>query len=94
MKEVVICFSRQSQKFIANNQHLLPKTEIEELIKQSLRKLFKIEHNNLDVVKLHGALQGLYRIRKGDFRIIFGFQNNTFTLVKVERIERRGNVYH
>lgn len=56
-------------------------------------KLLKIEENNSDIVALHGELQGLYRVRKGEIRIVFGYRNEEIILVNIERIDWRGHVY-
>jgi len=38
-------------------------------------------------------LQGLYRIRKGDLRIIFRYYKGEIHIVNIEKIDFRGDVY-
>lgn len=93
MKKIAITYSKQAQKFLAQKSAALTESQTSSLIQKAMQKLLKIEENNSDVVALHGELQGLYRVRKGDVRIIFGYRNDEIILVRIERIDWRGQVY-
>ncbi len=93
MKKIAITYSKQAQKFLAKNGEALTESQADFIIQKAMRKLLKIEENNSDIVALHGELQGLYRIRKGDFRVVFGYENGEIILVSIKRIDRRGQVY-
>jgi mRNA interferase RelE/StbE len=94
MKKVAITYSKQAQKFLAQKSVALTELETNVLVQKAMRKLLKIEENNSDVVALHGELQGLYRVRKGDIRVVFGYHNSEIILVNIERIDWRGQVYN
>lgn len=84
-----IDFSADSLKFF--NKNNIKEDFIIEKIRLVLRK-FKGENINIDVKKLKGDWEGLYRIRSGRLRIIveFQFEQNR---VYIEAIDWRGNVY-
>lgn len=89
---IEIQYSKHAEKFFAK-QHRLSKEEARELLIKAVRHLTKRELNNIDVKFLTGEMQGLYRIRKGNVRIIFSYHNETMIIVTVENIDVRGNVY-
>ncbi len=91
-QEIEIQYSKQAEKFFAK-QRYLPKSEVRLLLVKAVRHLTKVELSNIDVKFLTGSLQGFYRIRKGNVRIIFSYRNGTMVIVTVENIDVRGNVY-
>jgi mRNA-degrading endonuclease RelE of RelBE toxin-antitoxin system len=93
MKQIAITYSKQAQKFLTQKSAVLTEPQARSLVQKAMQKLLKVEENNSDVVALHGELQGLYRVRKGDIRIIFGYRNDELILVNIERIDWRGQVY-
>lgn len=87
-----IRFSKQAEKFFAK-QSILTESEVVVLLAQSLCHLLKIEQINLDIKPLHGELAGLFRLRKGNIRIIFSYEHDEIVIALVETIDFRGNVY-
>ncbi len=90
--EFDVRYSKQAEKFFQKS-HTLQREEVRTMLVQSVKNLLKIEATNLDVKPLKGALAGMYRLRKGDIRILFSFQNDEIIIVSVEAIDFRGNVY-
>lgn len=58
-----------------------------------MRSILHIEQSNIDLKKLKGISPAIYRIRKGDVRILFRYENGEIIVVHVETIDFRGNVY-
>jgi len=51
------------------------------------------EKLNVDLKKIKGAGNNLYRIRKGKIRILFTIVKNDLIILNVENIGFRGNIY-
>ena len=79
----------KAQKFIFFG--LLNTTD--ELIKKAVRHLLKIEVGNINIKALKGKYKGYFRIRKGRIRFIFKIVNDVVTLVLIDNIDFRGDVY-
>ena len=48
---------------------------------------------NIDIKKLRGYKQDTFRIRHGDIRIIFSFEDDEVVITAlIEKIDRRGNI--
>ena len=72
-------YSKQAKKFMSKQGE-----EIETRIRRAVNKL-----PLGDVVKLNGFID-TYRLRVGDYRIIFIKEGNT---ISVQKIDNRGQVY-
>lgn len=53
----------------------------------------KIEQINIDLKPLKGEFTGMYRLRKGNIRIIFSYEQGEIVIASVETVDFRGNVY-
>lgn len=93
MKNIVVEYSKNARKFLASNEQLLSVADANTLLAKAARKLLLYEENNTDVIALQGKLKGLYRVRKGDIRMIFSLHNGIAVVVAVETIDFRGIVY-
>ncbi len=90
--ELQINYTNASEKFILKNKSLISYKQIRDLIEKSIKKLNN--HNiNIDIKALKGNLQGFYRIRKGDLRIIFKYYKGEIHIVNIEKIDFRGDIY-
>ena len=90
--ELQINYSNASEKFILKNKSLISFEQIRDLIEKSIKKLNN-QDINIDIKSLKGNLQGFYRIRKGDLRVIFKYYKGEIHIVNIEKIDFRGNVY-
>ena len=89
---VKIKYTKNATKFFKKNASALSKNEVDELVIKVLRKILKNEKVNIDLKKLKS--QELFRIRKGDVRIVFSFTSSFEVVVSiVEDIDFRGNIY-
>lgn len=57
-----------------------------------IRILNKIQENPLIGVKLHGELADYYKLRVGDYRIVYKFDKKA-SIVEMVKIEHRQGVY-
>ncbi|MCF8242722.1 MAG: hypothetical protein K9J16_15190 [Melioribacteraceae bacterium] len=90
-KILQIDYEKRADKFLAKNN--IPSEEIFDLIKKAVRKINGKEEN-IDLKMLRGKLLGLFRIRRGDLRIIFNYSDSGKTIiVTVVNIDYRGSVY-
>ena len=82
---MIIKFSKKADKDLSN----IDKQNIKRII-QKLKDFASGE--SADVIFLKGYLN-LYRLRVGDYRIIFEFIDGEIRIIHVLRIQRRSEVY-
>lgn len=90
-KKLRIEYQKKPDKFLVKNN--ISVNELTELIKKAVRKI-NGKDESIDLKMLRGNLLGLFRIRKGDLRIIFHYSDseNIITVIVVN-IDFRGSVY-
>ena len=87
-----IFYKKVVTKFIKKNN--FSKDELDSLIIKAIKKIVKKEDINIDLKRLLTTDEELFRIRKGNIRIIFSFNLNGDVVVSVvENIEYRGDIY-
>lgn len=80
-------FTKQAMKDL----HRIPKNYVV-LIFKRVKQLSANPHNmELDVKKLKGVLN-VYRLRVGDYRVIYEIEDKKL-LINVVKVQSRGNVY-
>lgn len=90
-KTLRIEYEKKADKFIAKNN--IPTEEISDLIKKAAGKI-NGKDENIDLKMLRGKLLGLFRIRRGDLRVVFSYSDSGKTIiVTVVNIDFRGSVY-
>jgi len=88
-----ISYSKEAGKFLKKNEDNLKEEEVDGLIVEAIRKLFKTEETNINLKKLKGKEKGSFRIRKGDIRIVFSLKKEKILHAMIKTIDFRGNVY-
>ena len=86
-------FSRQCEKFLGKNAHVLDKETVKTLIADAILTMHGKRISSVDVKRLKGEFADCFRIRKGNIRIIFRYENGEIIVVLVTAIGFRGNVY-
>lgn len=87
-----ILYKKIATKFISKNK--ISKDEVDSLVVKSMKKIIKKEDINIDLKKLVTNEQELFRIRKGNIRIIFSFDlDGNVVVCLVENIGYRGDIY-
>lgn len=66
---------------------------MDKLLKSAARLIIFKENINIDLKKMKGTDQNLFRIRKGKVRIIFKVFKNDIIILTVEDIGFRGKIY-
>lgn len=77
-----IRYSKQAYKYLAK----LDRTRFNQII----NAINKIEYGERDIKKMRG-IDNLYRLRTGDYRILF---TKEYDIIKIEKIGARGDVYN
>lgn len=91
MKTLRINYEKKADKFLAKNN--IPTEDISDLIKKAVRKI-NGKDENIDLKMLRGKLLGLFRIRRGDLRIVCAYSDSgKVILVTVVNVDFRGSVY-
>lgn len=60
--------------------------------KRTIKALTQIQQNPIKGVKLHGELGEFYKLRMGNYRIVYQFDSDSKTVIVV-KIEHRQGVY-
>mgnify|MGYP001558637068 CR=1 FL=1 len=87
MMEVVL--SNQSRKFLTKLHDKKYKERLFEVL--GFLSVDPVPHATFDLEKM-GGMENTYRLRKGDFRIVYNFNKNT-NIVYVIEITRREQAY-
>ena len=66
---------------------------MDKLLKSAARLIIFKENINIDLKKMKGTVQNLFRIRNGKVRIIFKVLKNDIVILTVEDIGFRGKIY-
>ena len=92
-KTLKIVYLKKADKFLAKNSSKISKHTVDTLIIKSIKKIYIGEEINVDLKKM-STMDGYYRIRKGDIRIIFQINECDELIISiVETIGYRGDVY-
>jgi mRNA-degrading endonuclease RelE of RelBE toxin-antitoxin system len=92
---VKISYSRRSEKFLKGNSNVISEEEIENLLIKAFKRIFLKEDSNIDLKKMKGVSFNLYRVRKGNIRIVFSISKDSeinFS-IDINDIGFRGNIY-
>jgi len=88
-----IIYLKTATKFLQKN-HILNKTEVDNLIIKAVKKIKFNEDIKIDLKKLKGELSDFYRIRKGKIRILFKLIDNEVIIeIIINNINFRGDIY-
>lgn len=79
---MVIKYSKQAYKYLSKLDELNATR-----IKNSINKL---PYSKINVKKIKG-IENLYRLRVGDYRILFSHE---YDIIKIEKIAPRGDIYN
>ena len=90
---IEIGYSKSALAFFDKNGSKLTREYSDELIIKAIKKIYKISIESIDLKALKGEI-GVYRIRKGDIRIVFRLdKNGNIVVASVNEIDFRGSVY-
>jgi mRNA-degrading endonuclease RelE of RelBE toxin-antitoxin system len=88
-----IIYSKSSLSFLAKNTSNITRDESDQLIIKAVKKIYKISIESIDLKALKGE-KGVYRIRKGDIRIIFRLdKDGNISVASVNNIDFRDSIY-
>lgn len=90
-RKLNIKYEKKADKFLAKNN--IRNEKVSELIIKAVRRL-NGKDENIDLKMLRGDLLELFRIRRGDLRIIIEYSDaGESIVVTVVNIDFRGSVY-
>ena len=94
-KELKLTYLKKATKFLIKNKNTITETQVDELIIKFIKKKFYNVEINIDYKQMQGDLQDIYRIRKGNIRIILKIVNEEVIIEAIiEDIGFRGNIYN
>jgi len=84
-------YSKQAEKFLARNSSAINYERVEKGLTLAANKILLAEQNSADITKMEGTWKGYFRLRLGEFRVIFRLVESIPVVIFIEEIERRGN---
>ena len=93
-KDIKLTYLKKSKKFLDKHKSTITEDEVDELILKFIKHKFYNIDTNIDYKQLKGISSTLYRLRKGNVRIIISIIDNHITIEAiVEDIGFRGDIY-
>lgn len=93
-KDIKLTYLKKATKFLNKNKSALTEEQVDELIVKFIKKkLYNIDIN-IDFKQMRGNIQDIYRIRKGNIRILVKVIDSEIIIEAiVEDIGYRGDIY-
>ena len=93
-KEIKLTYLKKAIKFLKKNSALLKEEEVDELVIKFIKKRVYHIDVNVDFKQMSGAISDIYRIRKGNIRIIVKLENEEVIIEAIiVDIGFRGDIY-
>jgi mRNA interferase RelE/StbE len=93
-KEIKLTYLKKSKKFLDKNSAVITENQVDELVIKFVKKHFYNIDINVDYKQLQGNLKDIFRIRKGNIRIIVKVVDDEIIIEAIiEDIGFRGDVY-
>ena len=93
-KEIKLTYLKKSKKFLDKNSGVITENQVDELIIKFIKKHFYNVDINIDYKQLQGNLKNIFRIRKGNIRIILKVVDDEIIIEAIiEDIGFRGDIY-
>ena len=91
-KEIKLTYLKRAAKFL--NKNILTEAEVDEQIIKFVKKKFYNMDINIDFKQMKGGIDDIYRIRKGNIRILVKVVGSEIIIEAiVEDIGFRGDIY-
>lgn len=93
-KDIKLTYLKKATKFLAKHQSMITEEQVDALVVRFIkRKIYHIDIN-IDFKQMSGAISNVYRIRKGNIRIILTLEDDEIIVEAiVTDIGFRGDVY-
>jgi len=93
-KDIKLTYLKKATKFLTKNTHILSEAQVDKLLIQFIKKKYYNIDINIDFKQMKGNLSDIYRIRKGDVRIIVRLIDNEIIIEAIiTDIGFRGEIY-
>ncbi len=93
-KDIKISYLKKAVKFLKKNSSVITEEEVDKLVIKFVKKrVFGID-TNIDFKQMSGAISDVYRIRKGNIRIIVRLKDEEIIIEAIiVDIGYRGDIY-
>jgi len=93
-KDIKLTYLKKATKFLIKNTHILSEAQVDELLINFIKKKYYNIDINIDFKQMKGNLSDIYRIRKGDVRIIVRLIDDEIIIEAIiTDIGFRGDIY-
>ncbi len=93
-KEIKLTYLKKATKFLNKNKNILTETQVDELIVKFIKKKFYGMDINIDFKQMKGDISDIYRIRKGNIRVLVKVSSNQIIIEAIVKdIGFRGGIY-
>jgi mRNA interferase RelE/StbE len=93
-KKIKLTYLKKATKFLSKNQNTLTEQQVDALVISFVKKKFYNIDININYKQMKGSIANIYRIRKGNFRILVSVTDDEIIIEAIiEDIDFRGNIY-
>jgi len=93
-KDIKLTYLKKATKFLTKNTHILLEAQVDELLINFIKKKYYNIDINIDFKQMKGKYSDVYRIRKGDVRIIVRLIDDEIIIEAIiTDIGFRGDIY-
>ena len=93
-KDIKLTYLKKAAKFLSKHPSVITEDQVDTLVVKFIkRKIYHLDVN-IDYKQMRGAISNVYRIRKGDIRIIITLKHDEIIIEAiVTDIGFRGDIY-
>ncbi len=93
-KDITLTYLKSATKFLDKNKSILTEEQVDALVIKFIKKKIYNIDLNIDYKQMSGSISNVYRIRKGNIRIIVTLQDNEIIIEAIiNDIGFRGDIY-
>ena len=93
-REIKLTYLKKATKFLKKNSAVITESIVDNLVIKFIKKKVYNIDENIDYKQMSGAISDVYRIRKGNIRIIVRLKDNEIVIEAIiADIGYRGDIY-
>ena len=93
-KDVKLTYLKKATKFLVKHSSIITEEQVDTLVIKFIKKKIYNLDENIDYKQMSGAISNVYRIRKGNIRIIVTLEDDEIIIEAIiTDIGFRGDIY-
>lgn len=93
-KDIKLTYLKKATKFLLKHSSVITEEQVDALVIKFIKRQIYNLDENIDYKQMSGAISNVYRIRKGNIRIILTLEDNEIIIETIiTDIGFRGDIY-